>query len=475
MDSFTLIIVGITSNLAQLKLIPTLYDLAASGHMPIDYKIIGIGRTPMDDAAFKSFVDKVLHTPNRHHTHEIDLKIQQELLAHLIYLPADLTSPASYNELAKLLANSPKNRLFYLATFPSLYESIFNNLKNANLITESKDHWVRLMIEKPIGHDEDSARQLNTLLTSHFREDQLFRLDHYLGKETLQNILTFRFGNGLLEPLMNAQYIDHIQVTAAEDFGIGARGSYYDQTGALKDVGQNHLLQMIALATMDAPISYKTQDIMKKRVEAIESLVPDPSSLVLGQYDGYLSEMDVSPLSVKDTYFAFRTHLTKTRFANIPIYVRGGKKLARTATEISIVFKNSSERVLSHLPGGSNPNVLIYRLQPNEGIVLKMLTKVPGHEMKVEEAYMQYCYPRDKDLPDAYERLIIDAIHGDQTFFNDSREVEAQWRFTDALYQAVTGTPEGYPISSWGPKGADEMIQKDGRSWLEPSVAFCNF
>ena len=475
MDSFTLVIVGTTSNLAQLKLIPTLHDLVASGHMPSDYRLIGIGRTQMDHAGFAEFVDRVLHTPNRHHTHDIDPKIQTELMSHLTYLPADLTSPDSYTLLAETLKDTPSNRLFYLATFPSLYESIFNNLKTAGLIHESKGSWVRLMIEKPIGHDEDSARELNTLLTSHFREDQLPRPDHYLGKETLQNILTFRFGNGLLEPLMNSQYIDHIQVTAAEDFGIGSRGSYYDQNGALKDVGQNHLLQMIALATMDAPVSYKTQDIMAKRVESIESLVPEPNSLVLGQYEGYLKEQDVSPLSVKDTYFAFRTHLTSTRFANVPIYVRGGKKLARTATEISIVFKNSAERVLSHLPGGSAPNVLIYRIQPNEGIVLKMLTKVPGHELKVEEAYMQYCYPRDKDLPDAYERLIIDAIHGDQTFFNDSREVEAQWRFTDELYTAVTGTPELYSSASWGPTGSDAMIQKDGRTWLEPSIALCNF
>ena len=475
MESFSLVIVGITSNLSQIKLIPTLYDLVASGLLPKDYRIVGIGRTPMDDTAFTAFVDQTLHTPNRHHTHDIDSKIQAELMSHLTYLPADLTDQSSYSKLNEILNQSPKNRLFYLATFPSLYESIFNNLKSAGLINESSQSWVRLMIEKPIGHDEDSARELNSLLTSHFREDQLFRLDHYLGKETLQNILTFRFGNGLLEPIMNSNYIDHIQVTAAEDFGIGSRGSYYDQNGALKDVGQNHLLQMIALATMDAPASYSTQDIMTKRVEAIESLIPIPGSLVLGQYIGYIKEKDVSPLSVKDTYFAFKTHLTRTRFANIPIYVRGGKRLARTATEISIVFKNSAERVLSHLPGGANPNVLIYRLQPNEGIVLRMLTKVPGHEMKVEESYMQYCYPKNKDLPDAYERLIIDAIHGDQTFFNDSREVEAQWRFTDALYTAVTGTPELYEKGSWGPKQSDAMIQKDGRSWLEPSIAICNF
>lgn len=475
LDSFSLVIVGITSNLAQIKLIPTLYDLAAGGYLPEDYQIIGIGRTNYTQLQFNDFINKTLSTPNRHHTHPIDPTIVKQLFSHLTYLAADLTTNDSYNDLSTILKKSPPNRLFYLATFPSLYSTIFTKLKEKGLITQTKNSWVRLMIEKPIGHDKDSASELNNLLTSHFTEDQIFRLDHYLGKETLQNILTFRFGNGLLEPLMDPNYIDHLEITATEDFGIGQRGSYYDQNGALRDVGQNHLLQMIALSTMDAPASYSTSDIMTQRVKAITSLVPEPKTLVLGQYIGYKDEKDVSPLSNTDTYFAFRTHLTSTRFAGIPIYVRGGKKLAQTATEIVVVFKNSQIRRLSHLPGGNTPNVLIYRLQPNEGIVIKMLTKVPGHELKVEESYMQYCYPKGKDLPDAYERLLIDAIRGDQTFFNDSLEVEAQWAFADQLTGTTPNIPTLYQPGSWGPKEADQMIQKDGRSWLEPSTAFCNF
>lgn len=474
MTDLTLIIVGITSNLAQIKLIPTLYDLIAGGHLSDKTRIIGVGRTSMDEAGFAAFIDRVLHTPNRHHTHPIDPVVQSQLLSQLIYLPADLTNETSYNSLASLLKKTPSNRLFYLATFPSLYESIFSHLKSSGLLTESSSSWVRLMIEKPIGTDRDSASSLNALLTSHFREDQLFRLDHYLGKETLQNILTFRFGNGLLEPLMSSDYVDHIQVTATEDFGIGGRGSYYDQNGAIRDVGQNHLLQMIALATMDAPASYNTQDIMNKRIEAIASLAPLPDTLVTGQYEGYLAEKDISPLSTKETYFAFKTHLTKTKLANVPIYVRGGKMLTRTATEISIVFNDSVDRRLTHLAGGNTPNVLIFRIQPNEGIVLKMMTKVPGHELKLEESYMQYCYPHQTDLPDAYERLIMDAIRGDQTFFNDSAEVDAQWAFTDTLLGNLNHPPLVYPAGSWGPDAADAMIQKDGRAWLEPSIAFCN-
>jgi len=464
MDNFSLVIFGITSNLAQIKLIPTLYDLVAGDSIKSDFQIIGVGRTVMDQAQFSLFVDQVLHTPNRHHTHEIDPTIQAKLMSHLTYLSADLTDISSYQKLAEIMDSKYKNRMYYLATFPSLYTAIFNNLKNTGL-TEQNGGWTRLLIEKPIGTDRDSAKQVNELLCKYFTEDQIFRLDHYLGKETLQNILTFRFGNGIFEPLMNPQFVDYIEVTAAEDFGIGLRGSYYDQNGAIKDVGQNHLLQMIALATMDAPASYSTKDIMAKRIEAITSLVPLKETLITGQYASYLSEKDVDPHSMHETYFSFETKLTRTKLAGIPIFVRGGKCLKRTATEISIIFKKSETRVLDHL--GGDPNVLIYRIQPNEGIVLKLLTKVPGHEFKIEESYMQYCYPRGVDLPDAYERLIVDALRGDQTFFNDAVEVDAQWAFTDQLTQNLHQNPPTiYEKGSWGPS--------DTHIWLEPSTAFCS-
>ncbi len=454
MDSFTLVIFGITSNLAQIKLIPTLYDLVAGGAIDSDFSVIGVGRTPMDQSQFNSFISKTLRTPNRHHTHAIDEKIESTLLTKLHYLPADLTNPNSYQDLKKQIENlGHKNLMIYLATFPSLYSTIFNELHSAGLTTSSKDSWTRVMIEKPIGSDRSSAAEVNNLITKYFKEDQIFRLDHYLGKETLQNILTFRFGNGILEPLMTSEHIDHLEVTASEDFGIGSRGSYYDQNGAIKDVGQNHLLQMIALATMDKPTEMSSEAITKERVKVLQNLVCDPSSLVTGQYDGYLTEKDVAPNSTEETYFSFKTMLNTDRFRGVPIYVRGGKFLARTATEVAIIFKDS-------------PNVMIYRIQPNEGIALKIMTKKPGHTLELEESYMQFCYPHDVDLPDAYEKLIIDALRGDQTYFNDANEVDAQWAFTDPLIEAKHSmSPTIYAKGSWGPK--------DDINWLEPSTAFC--
>ncbi|KKU44895.1 MAG: Glucose-6-phosphate 1-dehydrogenase [Microgenomates group bacterium GW2011_GWA2_46_7] len=453
MDNFSLVIIGITSNLAQIKLIPTLYDLIAAHSLPSTFQIIGVGRTMMDQSAFRAFVSLTLRTPNRHHTHPINPGIEQELFSHLTYLSADLTDLSSYAKLKSILAtHKTQNHMFYLATFPSLYGSIFANLKTTGLADE-KGGWTRLLVEKPIGSDQDSAKQLNNLFTQYFREDQIFRLDHYLGKETLQNILTFRFGNGILEPLMDAAHIAQIQVTASEDFGIGNRGNYYDQNGAIKDVGQNHLLQMIALTTMDAPLVMDNLSITRERVKVLENLVPDPTSLVIGQYVGYQNEKDIAQGSKTETYFSFKANLNNDRFRGVPIYVRGGKHLSRTATEVAILFKNS-------------PNVLIYRIQPNEGIVLKIKTKKPGYTLELEDSYMQFCYPHNLDLPDAYEKLIIDALRGDQTYFNDANEVDAQWAFTDQLISATHNViPTLYPQGSWGPQ--------DTIDWLEPSTAFC--
>jgi glucose-6-phosphate 1-dehydrogenase len=267
---------------------------------------------------------------------------------------------------------------------------------------------------------------------------------------------------------MNKQYIDHIEITAAEDFGIGLRGSYYDQNGAIKDVGQNHLLQMIALAMMDAPATFTDKAVTAERVKVLRNLIPDVDSLVIGQYEGYHQEKDVAPGSDTETYFSFTTTLNNDRFRGVPIHVRGGKYLSRTATEIAIVFKNTLPRIFSHLNSGSEPNILIYRIQPNEGIVLKIMTKKPGHEQILEESYMQYCYPRTTNLPDAYERLLVDALRGDQTFFNDADEVDAQWAFTDQLIAAKHGmSPTIYSKGSWGPEAH--------HPWYEPSVAFCSF
>lgn len=444
MQSFTLTIFGITSNLAQIKLIPTLYDLVADNELNSEFSIIGVGRTLMDQAQFRAFIGRALRAKNRHHTHAIDPSVESRLLTHLTYLPLDLTNPASFAQLKAVILSSPNstNRMFYLATFPSLYGAIFANLRSVKL-TGQKNGWTRVVIEKPIGHDQSSARALNDLLGQYFVEDQIFRLDHYLGKETLHEILEFRFTYGKLEHLVDHDHLDHIQVTATEDFGIGLRGSYYDQSGALKDVGQNHLLQMIALSTMAKPRESTSAAITAARIDLLKALVPDLDSLVLGQYQDYHKEPHVAAASDTETYFAFRAYIDNDRLAGIPIYVRAGKYLESTHTLIQLVLKNQ--------------DVLTYSLGHNRGITLRSPN---GH-------ITNFSTPHAGDEHDAYERLILDAISGDQTYFNDAAEVEIQWAFTDTLLSHKrTREPLIYPRGSWGPNEADELIAADGRTWL---------
>ncbi|OGE44826.1 glucose-6-phosphate dehydrogenase [Candidatus Daviesbacteria bacterium RIFCSPLOWO2_01_FULL_37_10] len=458
MDSFVLIIFGITGNLAQIKLIPALYDIAEKGLLPENSSIIGTARKPMKRDEFEEYFHSVLHAENKHHKHAIKDEVFYRLCKNMQYLDGNLDDPNFYKKLKKILRH--KNKIFYLATYPNLYETIFKNLKKSGL-SKQQSGWTRLVIEKPIGFDLKSAKDLNNLLTKYFSEDQIYRLDHYLGKETILNLLTFRFSSGIFEPLINKKYVDHIQITSLEDFGIGARGGYYDSVGALKDVGQNHLLQMIALSTMDAPKSFSNEDITSERIKILKNLAPIPEKVVLGQYKGYTRELNVDPNSIKDTYFAFKTEIKNERFKGVPIFVRGGKNLKTWVTEISVIFKTG--------------NVLIYRIQPNEGIVLKIKTKKPGHEKSLEDQYMQFCYRQDPNghfLIDPYERLLVDAISGDQTNFNDAKEVEAEWKFIDALEKKLPGILE-YKSGTWGPKEADELIEVDGRKWMEPSMEFC--
>lgn len=462
MSSYTLVIFGITGNLAQIKLIPALYDIEEKGLLPKDTSIIGVARAPKTRSEFETYIKQVLTLENRHHKHAIKDDVLKRLVSKMQFLDGSLNDTSFYEKLKKHLTHD--NRIFYLATYPDLYKDIFDNLKKSGLSKQDKG-WVRLMIEKPIGTDLISARELNKLLLKYFSEDQIYRLDHYLGKETLLNLLTFRFKNGIFEPLINKEFVDHIQITASEDFGIGARGGYYESVGALKDVGQNHLLQMLALATMDQPAQFTNADITKERIKILKKLTAHPSKLVLGQYQGYTGEKNVDKNSKVDTYFAFKTEVDSERFRGMPIYIRGGKNLNRWVTEISIVFKTG--------------NILIYRIQPNEGIVLTFEAKKPGHDFILQKEYMQFCYridPKEHSLVDPYERLIFDAIKGDQTNFNDAEEVEAEWEFIDKLSknQPAGGLkPLIYKSGTWGPKEADKMIKEDGREWLEPSMEFC--
>lgn len=480
MDSFVLIIFGITGNLSQIKLIPALYDIAEKNLLPKDTTIIGIARQPKSKEEFEEFLSKTLHSENKHHKHEIKEEVFKNLCNKMFYLDGTLDDPNFYKKLKDYLSVLSKkgkkmqNKIFYLATFPSLYEPIFENLKKSKLSAQ-KNGWTRLMIEKPIGTDLESAKHLNSLLLKYFTEDQIYRLDHYLGKETLQNILTFRFGNGFFEPLINSEYVDHVQITAAEDFGIGLRGGYYDSVGALKDVGQNHLLQMLAFATMNSPKDLTNESITAERIKILKSLKPNPKKLVLGQYEGYLEEKDIAPESSADSFFAFKTEVENDRFKGVPIYIRGGKNMTKWVTEISIIFKVPLNRLIKKEEFKTEPNILIYRIQPNEGIVLKILTKKPGHGEDLEGNYMQFCYRQDihgHTLVDPYEKLIFDAIKGEQIFFNKAEEVEAEWEFVDSLSKSLP-KPITYKPGTWGPKEADELIEADGRKWLEPSMEFC--
>lgn len=479
MESLQLIIFGITGNLVQKYILQALYDMAEKGLLPEKLSVIGNARKPKSEQEFQDYLADVLHADNLHHKHPIKPEVFHELVSKISYIDGNLDDPEFYVRLKDYLQTlnpdgSTTNRIFYLATYPELYQHVFENLKLQGLNTQDNG-WVRLMIEKPFGHNLQTAKDLNQLLLNYFTEDQIYRMDHYLGKETLQNILTFRFGNGIYEPLMNNQYVDHIQITASEDFGIGKRGGYYDSVGALKDVGQNHLLQMLAFVTMDAPSQFDHEAVTAERTKILQNIHPLTDSLVFGQYNGYKDEENVGSISQTETFFALKTEVQSPRWQGVPIYIRAGKKMKQTATEIAIVFKTPANRMFKDHKSGMEPNVLFFRIQPNEGIVMRILTKKPGHEVELESTYMQFCYRQDPTFhtfPDPYERLISDAMRGDQTFFNTAEEAEAQWAFTDPLSEAEK-TVYPYEQGSWGPQASDELLEKDGRAWLEPSEQFC--
>lgn len=474
MHPFSFFLFGVTGNLAQIKVIPALYDLFEKKMIPKGSRIIGVARKSMTDDEFRVFTRNILSLPNRHHQHAIREDVWQEMAASLRYVSGDFSDSRLYESLKSMVRSEQITRkIVYLATYPQLYETIFSALDQSGLSSEEVGGYTRLMIEKPIGVDTASAKSLHALLARFFEERQIFRLDHYLGKETLQNILTFRFGNGLLEHLFTNEHIDHIQITATEDYGIGRRGQYFDSVGMLKDVGQNHSLQMLSLLTMDAPSEFSNDAVTKQRSAILRQLVPDQNAVVLGQYDGYQGEEFVQAGSIKDTFFALKTEIATPRWQGVPIYIRAGKQLAETCTEMSIIFKTPSNRLFAHLDCGMEPNILTFRIQPNEGIVFRFLSKKPGRDVELESQYMQFCYKyRGEHLPDAYERLIADAIAGDQTFFTDAAEIEAQWEFIDAL-QHTTTPPLHYAQQSWGPEAAQDLLTRDGRRWLEPSLAVC--
>ena len=448
-----MVIFGISSNLAEVKLIPALFELWKNKQIPENTEFFGLSHRSRSDEEMFDFIKKSLQSKYG----EIDDSLIKKFWKNFHFLAGDLNDNLVYKNLAENLSKSKGNTIFYLATHPVLYQAILQNLDKERL-NVNDEGFIKIMIEKPIGSDLESAKELNKLFRKYFSEEQIFRIDHYLAKDTIQNILSFRFHNEVFESVWNRDKIDHIQITAAESFGAELRNAYYDSVGALKDVGQNHVLQMLAFILMDRPKKFDNKNITEKRMGVFRNLVPEPKSLIFGQYEGYSQKAMGT-----DTFFAFKTTLKKGKFKGVPLYIRGGKKLAMTVAEISVIFKR----------GNSDPaNILTFRIQPNEGIVFEMAVKKPGLEMNCERGTMQFCYRQIGKLNDAYVRLLMDAILGEQTYFNDAVEIEAEWKFVDGL-KAGEHKILPYSAGGWGPKEADNLIKKDGREWLKPSEELC--
>ncbi|HWS48777.1 MAG TPA: glucose-6-phosphate dehydrogenase [Candidatus Methanoperedens sp.] len=453
MSDLKIVIFGITGDLAQKKLIPALFELWKDGDISENISIFGLSHKDREKSELKKIILNSLKAKDI----SVNEKDVEKFWSKFKFFFGDFKQRKVYSYLKEELMKTSGNIIYYLATHPILYGDVFQNLENEGLNKNSKN-WLKIMIEKPIGNNLKSAFDLNKLLAKFYKEEQIFRIDHYLAKDTIQNILAFRFHNEVFESVWNNKKIDHIQITVAESFGAESRNSYYDSVGALKDVGQNHVLQMLAFVTMDRPDFLRQEDIVEKRKSVIKNLIPVPNSLVLGQYDNYSKEVVKT-----DTFFAFKTELKKGKLSGVPIYVRGGKKLKKTVTEISLVFKSK---------GVENPNILTFRIQPNEGIVFKMAVKKPGFKMECETGEMQFCYHQLGKLRDAYLRLLMDAIKGEHSYFNMGLEVELEWKFIDALrVNKLRLLP--YQAGTWGPKEANEIIEKDGRYWLEPSEDLC--
>jgi glucose-6-phosphate 1-dehydrogenase len=483
----TLIIFGATGDLAQRKLLPAVYNLAHEGALPERFNLIGIARTDQPDDEYRDFAREAIEKYSRR---QPDESVLSSLLDRMRYVSGSFDDPAAYESLetvAKELddeAGMQFNRVYYLATAPSFFETIAESLGARNLDRcEQAD--VRLVVEKPFGHDLASAKELNHALLSVFEERQIYRIDHYLGKETVQNMLVLRFGNGIFEPLWNRSYIDNVQITAAEDIGIGTRAGYYDRSGALRDIVQNHLLQLLTILSMEPPVSFSADEVRNEKVKVLHAIKPPALEqvshrVVRGQYSagvaegkevpGYLEEQGVAPGSTTETYVALRLGIDNWRWAGVPIYMRAGKRLSRRVTEIAVTLKPVPHLAFQESGSlGVQPNQLILNVQPNEGVSLSLVAKIPGARMRVRPVNMEFAYGTSfmSQSPEAYERLILDTMRGDATLFARDDEVEAAWGIVDPILEAWSqdgGALSQYTAGSPGPVEADQILL-DSTEW----------
>jgi glucose-6-phosphate 1-dehydrogenase len=483
----TLVIFGVTGDLARRKLLPALYNLAHEGALPERFRLVGVSRRDQSDDVFRAQAREAIESFSRR---EADPQVLDELLAHMQYIGFRFDDPEGYPRLAKALdaldeeAGLPLNRDYYLSTAPEHFPIIIEGLKGGELHRHPKSD-VRVIIEKPFGTDLPSARALQEVVSSVFREHQVFRIDHYLGKETVQNVMAMRFANMLFEPVWNRNFVDHIQITAAEDLGIGSRAGYYDQAGALRDLVQNHMLQLVALTCMEPPASFQADKVRDEKVKVFTSISPPTpeqvrANAVRAQYSsgtvggeavpGYLEEDGVPADSRTETYTALRLEVQNWRWAGVPIFLRTGKRLARKVTEIAIHFKPVPHQGFQTAGSvGVQPNQIVLSVQPNEGVSVSIDAKIPGSRMRIRPVNMEFLYGSAfmSQSPEAYERLILDAMRGDATLFTRNDEVDAQWAIVDAILNAwhdQDGSLPTYEAGSAGPREADELLGA-GREW----------
>ncbi len=489
-----MVIFGATGDLTHRKLLPALYNLALEHPLPAGFSVVGFARRSYTSDEYRQ---QALDSINQYSRQKpVNPQVWENFAAGIHYLQADFNDPKGYEKLNNLLnlldqeRGTGGNRIYSLSTPPSQYPEIIQRIGAAGL-NKSRKGWTRIIVEKPFGHDLPSAKELNRQVARVFKEDQVYRIDHYLGKETVQNILVFRLANGIFEPVWNRRYVDHVQITVAENIGLEGRSGYYEESGAIRDMVQNHVLQLLSLVAMEPPITFDANAVRDEKVKVLHALQPlvgqdVVTNMIRAQYGsgwvsgqqvvGYRQEPGVSPTSTTETYLALKVFIDSWRWAGVPFYLRTGKHLPKRVTEIAIQFKQAPLMLFkrSEAYGQVEPNVLTLRIQPDEGISLKFGAKVPGTEMQIRSVNMDFFYGSSffREQPEAYERLLLDCMLGDSTLFTRRDEVEAAWTFIQGILDVWKHEPletiHTYESGSWGPQISDEFIWRDGRRWRRP-------